>query len=198
MMDRRRQRIAAVTLTMALAGLCGVAFCADGENKSNVDAQATSEPVADEQLATRPVSRGDEVEFQILSKRDESDGNGLVRTLVALAIVVALIFTARFFLRRFGVAGRGHNLSDTIDVVARTRVSPRQQLLLVRLGERLILVGNGPEGMSRLAEITDPSEVANLLKTAEQSKAVSLGNLIKRKPDEEKNTTPPDDKGGQL
>ena len=88
---------------------------------------------------------------------------GWVRTLGALAAVVALIFLVRIVLRRLGPGARTRPLPDAVEVLARTTVSARQQLLLVRLGRRLVLVGCGPEGMTTLSEVTEPEEVSALL-----------------------------------
>ncbi|HOF17697.1 MAG TPA: flagellar biosynthetic protein FliO [Phycisphaerae bacterium] len=105
-------------------------------------------------------------------------GGGWGRTLAALAIVVGLIFLLRWVLRRMGspaAARRG-----PMEVIARTTVSGRQQLLLVRLGERLLVVGSGPEGMTSLGEVRDPAEVAALTRSAEAGRA-SVVETLKEK-----------------
>jgi len=109
---------------------------------------------------------------------------GLLQTLGALALVVALIFLARYLLKRFGGAGRSPGRNEAIEVVARTAVAPRQQLMLVRLGERLVLVGTAGGGFSALCEITDPQEVAKLLKTAAESRQGAFAGVFKRKSEE--------------
>lgn len=89
--------------------------------------------------------------------------SGLGRTLVALLIVVALIFGVRLVLRRLARGGRSRALPGAVEVVAKMSLSARQQLVLVRLGRRLVLVGTGPEGMTTLSEVTDADEVSALL-----------------------------------
>ena len=93
----------------------------------------------------------------------ESSWMPTLQTLLALAIVVSLIYACRYVLRRLGKAGRPGGVdSDVIEVLSRTGVGARQQLLLVRLGRRLVLVGSWPGGMAGLSEITDPAEVSAL------------------------------------
>ncbi|HAU36557.1 MAG TPA: flagellar biosynthetic protein FliO [Phycisphaerales bacterium] len=102
-------------------------------------------------------------------------GGGWGRTLAALAIVVGLIFLLRWVLRRMGSPSAVRR--GPMEVIARTTVSGRQQLLLVRLGERLLVVGSGPEGMTSLGEVRDPAEVAALTQSAEAGRASVVETL---------------------
>jgi flagellar biogenesis protein FliO len=86
------------------------------------------------------------------------------RTLLALAVVIVLIFVARILLKRFSPVS-GPQRREVLDVLARTTVSPRHQLLLVRVGRRVVLVGQGPASLTTLSEVTDAEEVAALIET---------------------------------
>lgn len=91
-----------------------------------------------------------------------------LQTLLALAIVIALIYACRYVLRRLGKTTRmGGADSGVIEVLTRTGIGARQQLLLVRLGRRLVLVGCWPGGMAGLSEITDPAEINALTSSVE-------------------------------
>jgi flagellar biosynthetic protein FliO len=105
----------------------------------------------------------------------------VAQTLVALGIVVGLIFAARWGLRRLGRHGGMGGDSELMQVLARSSVGPRMQLMLVRLGRRLVLVGSGPEGLTRLTEITDPAEVSSLVASAESVGRDSLKDLFNPK-----------------
>jgi len=102
------------------------------------------------------------------------------RTLLALAVVVALIFVARIMLRRFSPVS-GPRRREVLDVLARATVSPRHQLLLVRAGRRVVLVGQGPASLTTLSEIKDTEEVAALIE------AVAGAGLNKKAGDSKKN-----------
>jgi hypothetical protein len=53
--------------------------------------------------------------------------------------------------------------SAAISVVSRSVVGPRQQLMLVQVGKRLVLVGNSGGQMNSLCEISEADEVGDLL-----------------------------------
>ena len=53
--------------------------------------------------------------------------------------------------------------SSAIQVVSRSALSPRQQLVLVQVGRRLVLVGSSGSEMNPLCQIDDPDEVAEVL-----------------------------------
>jgi flagellar biogenesis protein FliO len=114
--------------------------------------------------ASRPVKPRSDAELRKVGQARPNDGAvGWLRTLGALAAVVGLIFGARWALRRWSPAPTGPKKGGPITVVARTGVGGRQQLVLLRLGRRLLLIGNGPSGMTTLAQVTDADEVAELM-----------------------------------
>ena len=167
MIEHGRQWIAALALT---AGVLLVAHRVSGENAQSggaLGAAASTTRPADETRPVVPNSR-DDVEGKAVSP---GSGRGMwasvFRTVLALGVVAVMIFALRFLLKRFGGGWHGRRGSAPMSVLARTSVSARQQLLLVRLGRRLILVGSGPEGMAPLAEVSDPDEVAELVRLAE-------------------------------
>ncbi len=105
---------------------------------------------------------------------------------MALAVVLGLIFLLRWLGRRFtGHSGSGHGRA--VQVVSRSLIAPRQQLMLVRIGRRLVLVGNSGTVMNPLCEITDADEVAEVLGQVQQEKGESIsrtfGSLFRREED---------------
>jgi len=85
------------------------------------------------------------------------------RVATALGIVLALILLFRWVARRFfGVAGAGR-ATRAVQVLSRSPLSPKQQLVLLRVGRRLLVVADGAGQMNTLSEITDPDEVAALV-----------------------------------
>ncbi len=99
------------------------------------------------------------------------------RVVLSLAIVLALIFVLRWMSHRvFGrpVAGRA---SSALRVLSRTVISPKQQLLVVQVGpRRLVVVGDSGQQMNALCEITDPQEVAALIGQIHQEKRDGSAN----------------------
>ncbi len=109
-----------------------------------------------------------------------SDIVGWLRTLGALAVVAGLIFAARWFLRRWGASGPVGQ-AGPMEVLARASVAPRQQLLLVRLGKRLVLIGAGGGTMCMLAEVSDQAEVDELMQSVKAAKGASFAGLLMRR-----------------
>ena len=80
------------------------------------------------------------------------------------ALVVLLLFVlglAKLFLKRspYSITGLP---TDAVDVLGRRTVDQRNSVYMIKVGSRLILMGSSSNGLSPLAEITDPIEVASL------------------------------------
>jgi flagellar biogenesis protein FliO len=85
------------------------------------------------------------------------------RVILALAIVLGLIFALRWIGRKYfpSIAGpRGHG---AVRVLSRTPITPKQQVLLMHVGRRVLVVADNGAQMSPLSEIRDPDEVAQLI-----------------------------------
>ena len=115
------------------------------------------------------------------------DSFSFTRVTLALGAVVSLILVFRWGARRFMIGGVTTGHSRAVQVISRTIVSPKQQLMLVKVGRRLVLVANTAAGMNAICEIRDEQEVADLLGqvSAEQGDSVSraFGSLFRREED---------------
>jgi len=127
-------------------------------------------------------------------------GNGLNigQLTLALAFVILLIFVLQWAGRRLLAGGTVSKSSRAIRLVSRSVIAPRQQLLLVQVGRRLVLVGNGGGTMHPLCEIRDAEEIAELLGQLKhergESMAGSVRNLLGRL-GTSRQTAPADDVG---
>ena len=93
----------------------------------------------------------------------ENSGWRYFRALGVVAGVIGVGLVGFWFFRRFIPGALTRNESSLLQVVARVPVSPRHQVALVAVGERIIVIGISPERVDRLAEIDDPDEVFRLL-----------------------------------
>lgn len=95
-------------------------------------------------------------------------GGWTLSTLAALGIVIALIFGARLAYQRLGgrVATRA---TAAVEVLSRTSVAPKNHVLLLRVGQRVLVVGDSATGLRTLANVDDPEEVAALLQAVTAS-----------------------------
>ena len=182
MMDRQRQRIATWTLAAGLLVLTAQDLYAAAAPAGS-QTQPASRPASSDPFATRRVGSGvpsETAEDGRARPPGDGFGYGLAKTLLALVIVAALIFLIRYLLRRLGMGPRISGRSGAMEILARAPVSARQQLLLVRLGGRLVLVGSSAETIAPLVEISDPAEVAGLLRTVGRSPSEALNSLRDR------------------
>jgi flagellar biogenesis protein FliO len=100
-----------------------------------------------------------------------SQSLGLPRVAGALAIVLSLIFLLRWGGKKLFVSA-GHGKSTrAVQILARSSISPKQHILLLRIGRRVIVVGDSGAQMNPLSEITDPDEIASLLGQLQDEKS---------------------------
>jgi flagellar biogenesis protein FliO len=85
------------------------------------------------------------------------------RVALALLTVLALIFLLRWIGKRLLPNAAGGRAGSVVRVLSRSAVSGRQQVLLVQVGRRVLVVADNGTQMSPLSEITDADEVANLI-----------------------------------
>lgn len=171
MTDLRRQWIAVMMLLVL-----GIAASIPAEAAPPDAPKAPTEsPTQKDDVGDRPIPRRD---------GPTTFGKGIwewVNLLLGLLVVVGLIFLARYLLRRFGAQGRPTGASKVIEVLARSPLTSKHQLFLVRMSERLVLLGCGPQGLTALSEVTEPEEMARLLAAVEDSKSSSFTSIFKRK-----------------
>lgn len=111
-----------------------------------------------------------------------SQGLEYSRVVGALAIVVALIFALRWATRWILKLPGSRGSIRAVRVLGRTVISAKQQVMLLQVGRRIVVVGDCAGQMHPLAEITDPDEVASLLgqMSEEPAEPKAFGNLFTR------------------
>jgi flagellar biogenesis protein FliO len=115
-----------------------------------------------------------------------SSGSGIdgKRLGLSVALVIGVIVAARFATRRLFPAAQVARSSQAIRVLSRSVLAPKQQFLLLRVGNRLIVVGDTGQSMTPLCEITEPAEVAALMgqlsSEATQSSGSAFSSLFRK------------------
>lgn len=145
-----------------------------------------STPHGEARAGMRAAPAIDPNEFKPLGPSDEAQGFGderrtfsygddgwMLRTLAALGIVIGLIFLMRWGWMRLG-GGQHITSTPVVEVLSRTAVAPRNHVLLLRVGQRILIVGDSGGGMRTLASVEDEQEVADLLAAINASKADSI------------------------
>lgn len=132
----------------------------------------TSRPAMEDMPIRRSAPAGSPAE-----RAGADAASSLWRMMAALGAVIGLIFALRWLSQR--VMGLGDTgASGTVKILARAAVSPRQQMLLVHVGRRLLLVGNSGASLNTLAQITDPDEVAAILGQIRQRHPAAAGGAF--------------------
>jgi flagellar biogenesis protein FliO len=98
------------------------------------------------------------------SKKPADDGYWQ-RVGLSLLAVGGLIVLARYLLKKANLSSRGLGRCAAMEVLGRSPLSMKHQLVLVRMGERLVLLGLSPQSVSTLSEITDAQEIAKVLES---------------------------------
>jgi flagellar biogenesis protein FliO len=102
-----------------------------------------------------------------------------LRIATSLGAVIALIFVLRWGAKFLNVKTLGK--SEAISVLGRCGIGPRQQLVLVHVGKRVVLIGNGGGQMNTLCEIDDEQEVAQLVSGAsEKTEKTAFASVFKK------------------
>lgn len=77
----------------------------------------------------------------------------------ALAVVVVLILVLARLFRRHAPLFQQSLPQEALEILGRRCVDPRQTILLVRIGARILVVGSSANGLNPLGQIDDPVEV---------------------------------------
>ena len=80
----------------------------------------------------------------------------------SLAVVLGLFLLVAWMFKRALPGQSGLLPREVVEVLGRTSLGARQQVHLVRCGNKLLLVSSTPGGMETLTEIAEPDEVQRL------------------------------------
>ncbi|MEM6551908.1 MAG: flagellar biosynthetic protein FliO [Planctomycetota bacterium] len=118
---------------------------------------------------------------------EDAAGSGsgwMLNTMTALGVVLGIVLLIRWGYARlggkvvggglFGLGGRsGVAGPAVVEVLSRSMIAPRNHVLLLRVGGRVLVVSDSSAGTRTLCEVTDPVEVADLMQAVEASKPTS-------------------------
>ncbi len=159
-----------------VAILCAVSQAhAQSSRPAGVALEPTTAPVGlhEKQLIQRPATVGNSTTTPAAAKPivPTSTGMDTTRVVLALVLVIAIIFLLRWIAQQFFGAPSAKRSSRAVQVLSRSMVGPRQHVLLLQVGQRVIVVGDTGGQMNPLAEIKDPDEIAALIGQLRQDKA---------------------------
>jgi flagellar biogenesis protein FliO len=137
---------------------------ADARREASTPAQATRGAATDAPLPLKK-RNAEAVPLARPGASDDRAASGLPPLATAagsLAIVLALFFVTAWVLRRGAPQAALSLPRDVVEVLGRAPLPGKQQVHLLRCGQKLLLVWAGAGGVETLTEITDPTEVDRL------------------------------------
>jgi flagellar biogenesis protein FliO len=180
-------RIAPATLilaiALALAASVGSARAAGtAASPANGQAAAPVKSPTDSTLIRRQVAQAPSSDAS--SDADHPRGLDWPRVAAALAAVIGLILLLRWGGQRLFNTPLAQGSTRAVQVLSRSVLAPRQHILLVQVGKRVLVVGDCGTQMSPLCEISDADEVASLIGQIRSEKTVAavrpFGSLFGR------------------
>lgn len=99
-----------------------------------------------------------------------SSMNSLTTVIGSLGIVLGLFVVLVWLSRRFAPAGTAALPKEAVELLGRTSLGTNQQMQLVRVGTKLLLVALSPQGARTLTEITSATEVERLTEMCRRQK----------------------------
>lgn len=189
-MSRRSCTFVAVCCAVVL----GVFVCAkisfaapQGDGKDLHPAVAGAKPQATS-IDSEPLSHNVPSSSAVNDPKESTSNLETPRVALALAAVITLILLLRFGAKRFLDLPGGQRSTGAVQVLSRTLLAPRQHVLLLKVGKRIIVVGESGGQMSSLGDIADPDEVASLVGHIREEKltvsAKAFGSLFRRAKDD--------------
>lgn len=132
----------------------------------------------------RDVARPEPTRASTPGTQPTTPGFDLPKVAGALALVLGLIFALRWLLKRSMNSAGLPGATNVLQVLTRTPLAPRQQVLLLRVGRRLLVVADCNGQLNSLSELSDPDEVAALVGQLRDEKlgaaSGAFGNLLGR------------------
>ncbi|MDR1492214.1 MAG: flagellar biosynthetic protein FliO [Planctomycetaceae bacterium] len=100
--------------------------------------------------------------------------------IASLAIVLGVFFIFAWMMKRATPRHNGLLPKEVFEKLGSIAFSPKMQMHLLRLGGKLVLVSVTPDGMSPVAEVTDPDEVIHLTGLCKQNDPKSSSTMFRQ------------------
>jgi len=136
----------------------------------------TSQPMANAERSTPfqpPTTNANSL------KKPTSTWSSTISMVVSLLLVLAIFMGVAWFFRSVAPQPSRPLSKEVVQVLGRTPLAPRQQMVLIRFGRKLVLVSQQLGQTQTLSEIDDPGEVDHLLGLCEESNATSISNSFR-------------------
>lgn len=131
-------------------------------------------PAPQESLPLVPAEGADQPARNTAAMPTGSD-HWLLQTFLALGIVIGLIFALRYLVQRLGgAATSAAHVAPLVEVLARTNIAPKTQMMFLKINQRLVVVAQSPAGLQPITTFDDPEDLAWALTQIESAKPMSI------------------------
>ena len=105
---------------------------------------------------------------------------GLLTVVSSLGVVLGLFLVVAWAMRRATPGQGGLVPGEVVEVLGKAPLASRQQVYLIRLGSKLVLLSVTPAGAEALSEVTDPDEVQRLTGLCRQAQPNSSTAMFRQ------------------
>ena len=149
-------------------------------SQGNVRLASHAEPTPDsryEQIILQPTEGP-----RLNTPASRSTGAGKAGATVAtsLAIVISAFFLLVWLSRKAAPKGLVSLPSEVVESLGRSQLSARQQMQLIRLGRKLVLLSVTSTGVETITEVTDLEEVERLCALCQQNRSGSMSETFRQ------------------
>jgi flagellar protein FliO/FliZ len=127
-------------------------------------------------LPPRSTSSASKKPFSLPSSTDKA----MTTVVSGLAIVIGLFLLFMWVTKRNAPKSMLALPGEVVEVLGRAPLNAKQQMQLVRLGNRLLLLAMSPDSAETLAEISDPAEVDRLTAICRQNAPGSVTETFRQ------------------
>jgi flagellar biogenesis protein FliO len=128
---------------------------------------------SDDKPPLRLAPRGDSSRHGLDRPAAPTPTNAVVTVAASLTAVLGVFLVVVWCSKKFAPPGAGLLPKEAVELLGRAPLTARQQMQLVRVGHKLVLVSISPTGIEPLTEITDATEVEHLLSLCRRGKPSS-------------------------
>ena len=154
------------------------------------DQQVGDPLAADQQQKEIPLDNKDPLAKPLTPPKDSGAGafsgfsamsmKPLMTTGLSLGLVLALFCAIVWLSKKSGGKANRALPNEIVEVLGVTAITPKQQMQLVRLGNKILLLSMTQQGVQPIGEVTDPEEVARICAVCQSNRPNSMSNTFRQ------------------
>ncbi|MFO0871634.1 MAG: flagellar biosynthetic protein FliO [Pirellulales bacterium] len=114
------------------------------------------------------------------AENSHAGGRGPLASVTSVTLLAGGVLLVLWMMRRATPAQRGQLPADALEVLGQSVISPRLAVHLIRVGQRVVLVGSAPQSATALLEISEAEEVESLVAACRTEESSSVAASMRR------------------